>query len=395
MKRIAVFCDGTWNSADQRHRTNVAQLALWVPPAGDDGTPQVTLYYEGVGVPQGGGALKRLDEKISGGAMGFGLDDKIAEAYRALARNYRPGDEVHVFGFSRGAYTARSLVGLIRNCGLPPDPDPALIEACLARYRSRNSEDEPDSTDSLEFRLRHSPGITTSDTERRFRQAMGAPAPAFTIAYLGVWDTVGALGIPAHWGLPAHWLNGKYRFHDTALSSMVGAARHAVAIDERRRNFVPTLWDNVAELRRANPGGTYHQQWFAGVHGAVGGGGDITALSSIALAWIAEGAAKAGLSLDRAALAGLQAQADLLGPLSNVSSQPSVVGRLLALSQTDRQGPAEIADLAAPAITRYRASQMPPAWGGRPYRPAPLRALEGQIMGVDLAALPDYSRAFG
>lgn len=394
MKRIAIFCDGTWSKADQPDPTNVVRLSRLIPAAAPDGTRQVTCYFEGVGVPGDGGFLKRLDHKLSGGAMGFGLDDRIAEAYEALARAYHPGDQVHVFGFSRGAYTARSLAGLIRNSGLPRDPSPALIRECFDRYRARGEDAKPDAPESLEFRLRHSPHITTSSEEDRFRQARGAGGHPFRIAYMGVWDTVGALGIPAHWGLPAHWLNRKYRFHDTDLSSMVESARHGVALDERRRNFVPTLWLNLPELRKTNPAGSYCQQWFAGVHGSVGGGGDIVDLSSIAMLWIADGAAAAGLSLDKEGLNGIRELARPLGSLASRSGRPSLASRLLALSQKDRAGPEDAADLAHPAVARYRTTSFPSEWNNRPYRPRSLRRLDPDIMRIDLASLTDYTQPF-
>lgn len=394
MKRIAVFCDGTWNSADQEHRTNVAQLALCIPQQDAQGIRQIALYYEGVGVPRGGNLLQRLDEKISGGAMGFGLNNRIAQAFQGLARHYEPGDEIYLFGFSRGAYTARSLTGLIRNCGIPQDASDALIGECFWRYRSRGTEEEPDSDESLAFRMQHSPQITTSHAEDQFRRAMGRPAPRLRIAFMGLWDTVGALGIPSHWGMPAHLLNRKYRFHDTQLSGMVGAARHAVALDERRRNFLPTLWDNLPILRQQNPDGEYLQQWFAGVHGAVGGGGDIRALSSIALSWIADGAARAGLAPDREMLRDLLRDADPLGPIANSTSPPGIATRLLRISQVDRQGPSRVADLAHPAIRRFRTSALPEGWMGRPYRPGSLTRIGAQIDGFDMAQLRDYAGSF-
>ncbi len=327
MKRIAVFCDGTWNSAEQPDPTNVRRMALMVPGRGADGVVQRTLYFQGVGVPEGGNWLERLDEKISGGAMGVGLDKKIAIAYQHLAKQYEPGDQVYVFGFSRGAYTARSLVGLIRNCGLPRDPAPGLVEECFERYRDRSDDTKPDSTASMAFRLRVSPQITTSADEATWRAENGHPKGVpFQVTYLGIWDTVGALGIPSHWGLPARLLNRKYRFHDTDLSGMVHSARHAVAVDERRRPFVPTLWTNLPTLRAQNPAGDYRQEWFAGVHGAVGGGGDIVSLSGLALIWIANGAIAEKLGLNEAELEKAHVACRLLGPLYNRHCRAVVAG---------------------------------------------------------------------
>lgn len=391
MKRIAVFCDGTWNKADQPFPTNVRRLAMMVPPSGHDGVKQVALYFQGVGVPEGGTWLERLDEKISGGAMGVGLDNKIAVAYLHLGRNYEPGDEVHIFGFSRGAYTARSLVGLIRNAGLPRNPSPDLVRKCFAHYRDRTVETSPASEASIAFRYRVSPQITTGDEDVRWREAHGLPGGhPFRVTYLGIWDTVGALGIPSHWGLPARVMNRKYRFHDTELSRSVKSARHAVAIDEERRTFVPTLWTNLARLRAENPEGDYRQEWFAGVHGSVGGGGDIVALSALALLWIAEGAMVEGLNFDGGALKDTQAGCNFLGPLYNQSGGKSLGERLLGLAGAAREGPDEIGMVSHPAIGRWREESLPADWQGRAYRPQTLSPLAGDLGRFDLAGITDY-----
>lgn len=392
MKRIAIFCDGTWNKADQPHPTNVRRLAMMVPPLGRDGVKQLVLYFQGVGVPENGTWLERLDEKISGGAMGIGLDNKIAVAYLHLGRNYEPGDEVYVFGFSRGAYTARSLAGLIRNSGLPRNPPPDLVRECFAHYRDRTDATHPSSEASIAFRYRVSPEITTGDEEARWREARGLPAGhPFRITYMGVWDTVGALGIPSHWGLPARLMNGKYRFHDTELSRSVKAARQAVAIDENRRAFVPTLWTNLSELRAEIPEGDYRQEWFAGVHGSVGGGGDIVALSALALLWIAEGAMAEGLAIDAEGLKATGKGCDMLGPLYNQSSGRSIAERILGLAGASREGPGEIGMISHPAVRRWREEKFPAHWLGKAYRPKTLSPLEADLGRVDLSMTRDYS----
>lgn len=392
MKRIAVFCDGTWNKADQPFPTNVRRMAMMVPARGADGIEQVALYFNGVGVPEGGGWLHRLDEKISGGAMGVGLDQKIAIAFQHLARQYAPGDEVHIFGFSRGAYTARSLAGLIRKCGLPEAPPAALVDECFGRYRERTEDSKPDSEDSMAFRLRVSPRVTTSPAEAAWRRARGhPPGLPFRVTYLGVWDTVGALGIPSHWGLPARLMNRKYRFHDTELSRFVQAARHAVAIDEERRTFVPTLWTNLARLRAENPDGDYRQEWFAGVHGSVGGGGDIVALSALALLWVAEGAMALGLTFQPDAIEATRAGCDLLGPLYNQSTGKSLVEKAMGLTGRARAGPDQIGMVAHPAVRRWREDRLPSGWRGGAYRPQTLQPLAAALGRFDLAAIRDYS----
>ncbi len=392
MKRIVILCDGTWNKADQTHPTNVRHLSLLIPQTGADGVKQVVLYFQGVGVPEKGGWLERINETVSGGAMGWGLDDKIAVAYLHLGRRYEPGDEVYVMGFSRGAYTARSLIGLIRNAGLPRDPTPDLVRECFRVYRDRTDETKPDAPESLAHRLRVSPDVTTSAAETAWRQANGhPPGHRFEVTYLGVWDTVGALGIPSHWGLPARALNGKYRFHDTDLSSMVAAARHAVAIDERRRSFVPTLWTNLPKLRAARPRADYRQEWFAGDHGSVGGGGDIRGLSDITCAWIANGARDQGLDTGSEMFAALKPSP--FAPLRNRSEAPGLTEQAMALTAAWRAGPDAPDDVSHPAIRRWRDHKPPTGWIGARYRPKTLNGVENGLAAFRIAALTDYAAA--
>ena len=106
MKRLIVCCDGTWNDLEMPYPTNVAKMAIAVTPSDADGVPQVVCYDEGVGTGKG------LD-RVSGGAFGKGIDKNIEEAYKFLTVNYEPGDEIYLFGFSRGSYTVRSLAGMI------------------------------------------------------------------------------------------------------------------------------------------------------------------------------------------------------------------------------------------------------------------------------------------
>jgi len=161
MKRIAIFIDGTWNRPDAEHPTNVVRLAQAVRPYGDPqvdegdpplGMPQIVLYSPGVGSGRGNNwAARRLD-RLLGGALGWGLTDIIEEVYRNLVFVYEPGDEIMVFGFSRGAFAARSLVGLIRSCGIPRRNKLADIPKAMARYRSRDNDTHPDHEETLKFR---------------------------------------------------------------------------------------------------------------------------------------------------------------------------------------------------------------------------------------------------
>ncbi len=314
LKRIAIFCDGTWNRDDAKTPTHVVRLAQSVRPTAADGVSQYVIYIPGVGIGQGVTRVSRFVDRIAGGAFGLGLDDRILEAYRALIFSYEPGDQIYIFGFSRGAYTARSLVGLIRTAGIPMPAMTDRIPEAMALYRARGeAHTKPDSGYMLERRRSLSPQVATSEREETWRrETHGEGCLRLKIAFLGVWDTVGALGLPKFLGLVARFVNAHYAFHDAALSSSVAAARHAVAIDERRRHYPPTLWDNLDCLNDRYPAAEprYRQLWFAGTHGIVGGSGRAPALSAFPTGWIAAGARKAGkagdgLDIDDAALGAL------------------------------------------------------------------------------------------
>lgn len=293
MKRI-VFCfDGTWNRLDGEYPTNVARVAQALRHDAA-GVRQIVHYDEGVGTDP--------ISRIIGGAFGYGLGANIAEAYHFLVLNYEPGDQLFVFGFSRGAYTARSFVGLLRNAGIISRWKLREIAAAIALYRDRRPDAAPSGERACQFRYEHCPQLLLPG-DRAWRASKypgwaAAGAVDLAVRYLGVWDTVGALGVPGHIRLLAPWVNRRYRFHDQALSSFVEAARHAVAADERRRTFEPSLWSNLDDLNGASADPAYQQLVFPGVHGAVGGGGPVRGLSDGALDWIVRGARGQGLLFD-------------------------------------------------------------------------------------------------
>lgn len=294
MRRL-VFCfDGTWNKIDGNNPTNVARVAQSVSRYDHD-ISQIIYYDEGVGTS--------ATEKWTGGIFGHGLIDKIVKAYHFLILNYEPGDQIYVFGFSRGAFAARSFVGLIRNCGIISRRSLTHIRAAIDLYISRDKNASPDSERSRNFRLKHCPKLCLpGDLEWRegaYPEHVAPDLIHLRIAYLGVWDTVGALGIPGHLKLLS-FLNEKFRFHDTKLSGFVERARHAVSTDERRRSFEPTLWTNLDDLNASDPKAPrYEQLFFPGTHSAVGGGGPVRGLSDAALEWVIDGARDNGLAFDR------------------------------------------------------------------------------------------------
>lgn len=270
MKRIVICFDGTWNKparealpANQRVETNVCRFFESIKQQGANGVRQIKWYDEGVGT--------QWYDRFIGGAIGTGLEFNIIQGYEFLAKEYADGDEVYIIGFSRGAYTARSLVGLIRNCGLV-QPKELALRASMAYgiYRTRD-----DKADSLAARL--------------FRAAFSRN---IKIKFIGVWDTVGALGIPVD---ILKDVNMKfYEFHDTKLSSIVENAYHAVAIDEHRLDYDVCLWNPEAA-----PAQNLEQRWFLGAHCDVGGGYNDRRLSDMTLRWMQDKAGALGLDLEK------------------------------------------------------------------------------------------------
>ena len=384
MKRIAIFCDGTWNRDDAPYPTNVLRLAQAVKLTAGDGRKQQVFYVAGVGTGRGSNWLARVIDRVAGGILGWGLVENIADAYRSLIFCYEPGDEIYIFGFSRGAYTARSLAGLLRTCGIPPREHVGRIGQAIARYRSRDPKTRPDDPDSFLFRSDVAPFTATSDAEWQWRlKTRPQMCVKLAVNYLGVWDTVGALGVPGYWSA-APFLNRQHQFHDADLSRMVASARHAVAIDERRRTFPPALWSakldamNIAALGAdpdlpLDPAGRadwpYRQEWFPGDHGSVGGGGDRIGLSSLTCDWIAQGAIKAGLDLDGPSLDAIRAGQNIRESLIN-HTKAGLMTRIMRKNVADRDGPDRRADLSDVASARIAADPT--------YRPPTLRKVLDQ-----------------
>ena len=357
MAIIAIFCDGTWNSPKSGAETHVLRLARSCAQ-----TPnQKVLYFAGVGT--GTGMVSRLGRwlsKAGGGLFGWGLNRNIRAAYRALCRCYQPGDKIMIFGFSRGAYTARSLAGMVRKCGVLADPSPSQLAQAFRLYRARGAHNAPDTPHVMRQRRRLSPDYATSPADVIWRNDHSY---LVRITYLGVWDTVGALGIPASvLGRIADWWNARYAFHDTSLSRLVEAARHAVALDERRVFYEPTLWENLetiegdAGLNRGDVSDQrpYQQVWFAGNHSIVGGSGAAQALAAAPLLWVWQGAFQCGLRK----MVGAQVPhvpVDAGEPAPEMT-QVRAIYRLAPWLLRWRDGPAHVGDLHVTA--RLRAERL-------------------------------------
>ena len=244
MKRLVVCCDGTWNKPDNETITNVEKIARTVQsdPGATGGAYQLVYYVSGVG------AGSYAADRLLGGAFGFGLFHNVIACYRFLAQNYEPGDEIFIVGFSRGAYTARSVAGMVGRVGLLTKV--SLVEEKLPEaVRLYQRTDPPD-------------GAFGASVDE-FKHDHCHPAK---VDFLGVFDTVGALGVPG-------FMRHAPRFHDVQLSGQVLRARHALAVDETRLKFAPTFWEAPDEPPDApTEDARVKQVWFEGAHSDVGGG---------------------------------------------------------------------------------------------------------------------------
>ena len=347
MKSIILCCDGTWNKPDQVDDhgelcpSNVVKIAYRVAKRDGD-TPQIIFYDQGVGT---GNSV----DKVTGGAFGEGLEANIHDAYRFLVANYEVGDEIFLFGFSRGAFTARSIAGMIRKCGILRREFVQYYRGAIDLYRKLDVH--PDDPEPVKFR-----------TDFSLCGAENVP-----IKFIGVWDTVGALGIPLR-GL-RYLTRHDFQFHDTELSKTVEFAYHALAIDEHRAPFAPSLWDYVPK-----PGQTVEQVWFCGVHSDIGGGYPECGPSDIALSWMIEKARGAGLIFDESAMLAHALHPDPLAKLHNSKigvywptfGIDRVIGQATKSAGTEKSGPTidPTQSLHASVVAR---------WDGDPnYRPKSL-----------------------
>ncbi len=257
-KRIIFCADGTWN--DEATNTNVYKIFKAMNFTAD----QCPIYDDGVG-SDGDTLLKLL-----GGAFGEGLDKKIVDGYTRISHLYEKGDALFLFGFSRGAYTARSLAGMIAVCGLPTqNVDDNLTNLAFQAYREHDPAKRQQTLAQLTQRY------AIDDAQ---------------ITMVGVWDTVGSLGIPAIFGGVDPL---RYGFLDTKLHPDIKNAYHALSIDERRREFPASLWSGPPAA-----GQTIEQVYFTGVHCDVGGGYPDSQLSDVPLSWMMGKAAALGVDFD-------------------------------------------------------------------------------------------------
>ena len=275
--RLALFLDGTTDT--EAGNTNVWRVKSLCAARGADGKDQKTFYRVGVGTARG--------ETLRGGMFGFGIDDVMVAAYQWLIEQYEDGDEVFVFGFSRGAYTARSLAGLISRCGLIGLGAPLSIKQLYDRYRRGNDV-------KTIHELLGTQDKSSFDIEERWITQYCLPVD---INFIGVWDTVAALANDIH--LTA-LTGGDHHFLDANLRKTERHAYHALAIDENRQLYDATLFtiysDKTKPFTQPRDIADVEQRWFSGSHGNVGGGNYSDLVAQIPLRWLMSKAKQHGLT---------------------------------------------------------------------------------------------------
>jgi hypothetical protein len=259
-KRLILCFDGTWNAiADPNIVTNVVKIANSVGLQDPSGINQICYYNSGVG---SGGPIDRF----MGGVFGAGLKSNVKRAIAFLALNYRTGDEIYLFGFSRGAYTARAVAGVLGVAGIPKEIRDAEVHweryRQMAKLQSKQRDLRPDSKKYIKLQKQIEDLRSAKDRPTNYEPG------EITITCVGVFDTVGSYGVPAGFGLSGlphlftYWTRG---FHSRKFGSQVRVGLHAMAIDEMRRPFEPTFWLQK-EDERLEQGQVVEQVWFPGVH---------------------------------------------------------------------------------------------------------------------------------
>ncbi len=292
-KNIIVLSDGTGQEGGRGHDSNVYKLMRML----EDRTERQMVFYD-----QGIGTDGRA---VSGNIAGLGFSENILQCYQFIYENYNAGDKIYLFGFSRGAATVRSLANFIHYFGILPKSRPELIQEAYDIYKMGRAEStrEPEETSNIPLLAGASQianavsetisrGETLNEKANQFVHAH--PNQWASIEFLGVWDTVPALGLPA--AVIDTFVNyipsWKHRYHDFRLHPSVKNAYHALSIDDDRKWFQPTIWDSFNENYQK-----VEQVWFSGAHTDVGGGFHEAGLSDITLEWMVQKAVAHGVKL--------------------------------------------------------------------------------------------------
>ncbi|KAF5521719.1 Uncharacterized protein CGCA056_v006805 [Colletotrichum aenigma] len=316
-KRLIVCCDGTWMNSESGYikptlfkpkgglqiPSNVTRISRCFRRKCSDGRVQVIEYESGVGT--GSNAL----DALTGGAFGLGLSERVRQVYSFLCANYCDGDEIILIGFSRGAYTVRSVAGMIADLGLLTregvehfypifkDMENWMNDKYKDEFPNLPFEHKPKGEDAAEkYRAKlEKRGMT------RVRQQEGK-GKIIKVKAVAVWDTVGSLGIPQiAWlnKLGIYASNEEYRFWDTALSDRIEHAFQALALDETRYSFQPAVWERLEANRLSTD---LRQVWFPGNHSNCGGGWADQGMANITLAWMMDQLASIGVEFNHRAL---------------------------------------------------------------------------------------------
>lgn len=318
-KNIVLCSDGTGNKGGYGNDSNVYKLYQTVDIHNSE-IQQISFYDNGVGTKEDGSAVKanKIWVALSGG-LGLGFKDKVRDLYEFLARHYQAGDKIYIFGFSRGAATVRAFTGFIDSCGLldksktPSEAEfQSQINQALKAYE----------------KIKSNPGLA-SDFKQKYaiKGKNYAPDANLQIHFLGVWDTVSALGFPDGTWKTSDWFfkgldkiskqlekwtdkRWPHQFYNYKLNDRILYACQALAVDDERKTFHPKVWN---ENKRKS--GSVEQVWFAGAHSNVGGGYPRSGLSNVALEWILEQAAEKGLVFIKDDVGAIEAHANVQGKL--------------------------------------------------------------------------------
>lgn len=372
-RNIVAFFDGTGNKPRERtapvENTNVRMLFLRCAGAPED--QQVSQYFKGVGT-------QRLTlGRLLAGAVGFGLTRKVKAGYRYLVHNYQPGDRIFLFGFSRGAFIARTLAGLVGHTGILRKEHEHFLNEALRLYIEDADPAHSRLAAYLQGLQKRSPGFEPS-----------APLP---IHFIGVWDTVASVGWPEDvtprllGTILRHWSMAQR----TTLPAHITHARHALALHELRHDFEPTLWTGCT------PAQSLEQPWFAGCHSDVGGSYEQRALADVALSWMQQCAVQRGLQVPQPGTPVLH-----INNIGGVHIEDRLVFRLRGLGVREvlqhksarlEQPPAADGSSVHPSALERLLSEPPP-----PYRTLnrKVSGISGWLEDVDDMTLPVFVRAY-
>ncbi len=299
-KNLVICCDGT-NSSLQRDLTNVGRISYIA--VREPGVQHV--YYDvgvGVGVKETG-FIRKVGATLyrwAGLAFGAGLVANVVQAYRELICNYDPGDRVFLFGFSRGAYTARVLAGILENYGLLTRENQVMVEAVVRKFSVLVPKEGSEAARDPE--KRHAYCSRTFTDAREIKESYSIECP---VHFMGIWDTVSSLG----------WAYDPKTFPNTAAMRHVQVVRHAIALDERRAKFRTNRVELVTGVEQ-----DLQEVWFVGDHSDVGGGypDEESGLAKKCLEWMLREACQHDLRTDpikeREFLEGPKSGPDVMGP---------------------------------------------------------------------------------